>query len=92
MLLVSTSLLLLDVDFHAAKDGYSLESDILTTLTRESGFEGVMVVRTSAGLKVADHFGNFFRRHTSEIELPAIDCKHRLILVLVNNSQYCCRR
>ncbi|CEP03242.1 unnamed protein product (mitochondrion) [Plasmodiophora brassicae] len=73
-------------DFHAAKDGYSLESDILTTLTRESGFEGVMVVRTSAGLKVADHFGNFFRRHTSEIELPAIDCDKSFAVRLEHES------
>jgi protein transport protein SEC24 len=32
-----------------------------------------MAVRTSAGLKVADTFGNFFRRHPTEIELPAVD-------------------
>lgn len=61
-------------DFHSGKDGYSLECDMMQSLTRETGFEGIMAVRTSTGIRVADYFGNFFRRDPAEIELPAIDC------------------
>eukprot|EP01083_Nonionella_stella_P211212 763908_1 len=59
--------------FDVRKDGEAFHYDMMHTLTRPTGFDGVMMVRASAGLRVADHMGSFFMRHAHEMELPAID-------------------
>jgi protein transport protein SEC24 len=61
--------------FNARKDAEALQHDLLSNVTRETGFDAVMVVRTSAGLKVAEYYGNFFNRRPHEMELPSIDCE-----------------
>lgn len=52
--------------FNARKDGLALQRDIFHDVTRQTGFDGVMIVRCSAGLKVAEHFGNFYHRKVQE--------------------------
>lgn len=59
--------------FHISKNGFSLEADFYRAVSRESIFDGIMVLRTSAGLKVVEQFGNFFRRNAGEMDLPTCD-------------------
>jgi protein transport protein SEC24 len=42
-------------------------------LTRVTGYDAVMTVRVSNGLKVSEYFGHAQRRFPSELELPMID-------------------
>jgi protein transport protein SEC24 len=56
--------------FHARKDGEAMQRDVFHTLTRRTGSDAVMVVRISAGLKVAEHFGNYFHRRPNGTTLP----------------------
>eukprot|EP00457_Paulinella_chromatophora_P000520 gb/GEZN01000520.1/.p1 GENE.gb/GEZN01000520.1/~~gb/GEZN01000520.1/.p1 ORF type:complete len:1402 (+),score=227.88 gb/GEZN01000520.1/:231-4208(+) len=60
--------------FDGKKDGESLWRDILSDATRPMGFDAVMIVRASSGLKVTELFGNFYRRNPNELDLPIIDC------------------
>ena len=59
--------------FHARKDGECFQNDLYRTLTRYTGFDGVMTVRTSASLRVVEYYGHAYRRLASELELPVVD-------------------
>eukprot|EP01051_Picozoa_sp_SAG22_P019566 SAG22_NODE_3657_length_1590_cov_1.606304_1_plen_120_part_10 len=59
-------------NFNAAKDGPAIESAIDRVLTRETGWEAVMRIRCSRGLKVSNFYGHFFIRSTDLLQLPNI--------------------
>lgn len=52
--------------FNASKDGLTLQRDLYHNVTRVTGYDGIMIVRASAGLKVAEHFGNYYHRKVQE--------------------------
>jgi protein transport protein SEC24 len=52
----------------------ALQRDIYHDCTRNTGYDGVMIVRCSTGLVVAEQFGNFYHRKVEEMELSSIDC------------------
>ena len=53
--------------FNANKDGLALQRDVFHDVTRVTGYDGVMIVRCSTGLKVAEHFGNYYHRKVQEV-------------------------
>lgn len=59
--------------FNLAKDGEKFSRDLIRDLTRPTGFEAVMRVRCSKGIRVLSHFGNLFLRRADLIALPNID-------------------
>jgi len=59
--------------FKLAVDSEKLIRDLSRNITRETGFEAVMRVRMSKGLKAQAHFGNFFIRSTDLLALPNVD-------------------
>lgn len=59
--------------FKSDRDGEKLYRDIHRVITRETGWEAVMRVRASKGIKVLNHYGNFFIRSTDLLALPAVD-------------------
>ncbi|KAI8594780.1 Sec23/Sec24 trunk domain-containing protein, partial [Dissophora ornata] len=61
------------VNFNAARDGVKLMGDIGRIVTRPFGFNGLMRVRCSTGLRIAEHFGNFHMRNSTDLELAGID-------------------
>jgi len=60
-------------EWNALKDGEKFNRDVERDLTRETGFEAVMRVRCSKGLRVQSHFGNIYLRSSDLIALPNID-------------------
>jgi protein transport protein SEC24 len=60
-------------EFNAARDGYKLRVDLTHVLTRTTGFEAVMRLRCSKGLKVQGYYGHFFLRSQDLLSLPSID-------------------
>lgn len=59
--------------FRADRDGERFYYDLARLITRETGWEAIMRVRTSKGINVAQHFGNFFIRSTDLLALPSVD-------------------
>jgi protein transport protein SEC24 len=59
--------------FTAEKDGHKFRCDLTRILTRETGWEAVMRIRVSQGLKIQAHYGNFFIRSSDLMALPNID-------------------
>lgn len=70
--------------FQAHLHGEHLVSTVRRAITRTHGFDAMMRVRASSGLRPVDFFGAFTMDNTTEIELAGIDedkaivvqCKH----------------
>jgi len=52
--------------------------DLQRCLTRHTGFEAVMRVRCSKGLRVQQHYGNHFIKSTDLLALPNVDTGNRI--------------
>ncbi|KAG0317714.1 COPII coat Sec23p-Sfb3p heterodimer component [Dissophora globulifera] len=60
-------------NFNVARDGYKLRGDIGRIVTRPFGFNALMRVRCSTGLRIAEHFGNFHMKNSTDLELAGLD-------------------
>ncbi|CAG8723248.1 20660_t:CDS:10, partial [Dentiscutata erythropus] len=60
-------------NFDAQRDGEKFVHELKQNFSREFGYNALMRIRCSNGLKVADHFGNFNMRNATDIELAGID-------------------
>ncbi len=59
---------------QTSNDGERLMEDLQHSLTRPTGFDCVMRVRASTGLRPTGFYGAFFMSNTTDIELGNIDC------------------
>ena len=71
--------------FSPVRDGSKLRSEIRGIVERETGYSATMRIRCSngasvqlrradtAGLRVTDHFGNFYQRNVTDLEFGTID-------------------
>ncbi|XP_022110679.1 protein transport protein Sec24C-like isoform X2 [Acanthaster planci] len=59
--------------FQAANDGERFIQDLTHNIQRPIGFDAVLRVRTSTGIRPTDFFGNFHMANTTDVELAAID-------------------
>lgn len=60
--------------FQADIDGDRLIADIHHDVSRPIGFDAIMRVRTSTGIRPTDFYGHFFMSNSSDMELASIDC------------------
>jgi len=66
--------------FNAVKNGEALAQELRRNVGKLFAFDALMRVRTCAGLKVQDHYGNFYSKNDSDINLAGIDsetCKNK---------------
>lgn len=59
--------------FQSQRDSIKLNKDLTHNLTRETGWEAVMRIRCSKGLRISSFHGHFFIRSTDLLALPAVD-------------------
>ncbi|KAL8280889.1 hypothetical protein RQP46_006568 [Phenoliferia psychrophenolica] len=59
--------------FEPVRDGGKLRAEIKRVAQRETGYSVTMRIRCSNGLRVADHFGNFFQRNVTDLEFGTLD-------------------
>lgn len=66
-------------NFIAPRDGPKMSAEIAHTVTRETGYQALMKVRTSNGLQVGAYHGNFVQ-HTfgADLEIGVIDADKAL--------------
>ncbi|KAG9304124.1 hypothetical protein G9A89_019686 [Geosiphon pyriformis] len=60
-------------NFDFQKDGEKFAKELKHNVTREFGYNALMRIRCSNGLKIDDHFGNFNMRNSTDLELAGID-------------------
>ena len=59
--------------FQSNRDGTRLLEDLKLNVGRQIGFDAVMRVRTSQGVRPVDFFGHYYMSNTTDIELASID-------------------
>lgn len=59
--------------FQSNRDGTRLLEDLKLNVGRDIGFDSVMRVRTSQGVRPVEFFGHFYMSNTTDIELASID-------------------
>ncbi|GAA5991303.1 hypothetical protein JCM11641_002817 [Rhodosporidiobolus odoratus] len=66
-----------DVFFHPrfdpVRDGKTLRAELGRVLQRETTYSVTMRIRCSNGLRISDHFGNFFQRNVTDLEFGTLD-------------------
>ncbi|XP_059388651.1 protein transport protein Sec24C-like isoform X2 [Carassius carassius] len=60
--------------FQAPSDQERFLNDMRRDVQKQMGFDAVMRVRTSTGIRVTDFFGSFFMSNTTDVELAGLDC------------------
>uniref|UniRef100_A0A673ARG8 SEC24 homolog C, COPII coat complex component n=1 Tax=Sphaeramia orbicularis TaxID=375764 RepID=A0A673ARG8_9TELE len=60
--------------FQAQSDQERFLNDLRRDIQKPVGFDAVMRVRTSTGIRATDFFGSFFMSNTTDVELAGLDC------------------
>ncbi|KAK6301874.1 hypothetical protein J4Q44_G00279270 [Coregonus suidteri] len=60
--------------FQAKTDRERFLNDLRRDVQKPMGFDAVMRVRTSTGIRATDFFGSFFMSNTTDVELAGLDC------------------
>uniref|UniRef100_A0AAQ5ZAW2 SEC24 homolog C, COPII coat complex component n=1 Tax=Amphiprion ocellaris TaxID=80972 RepID=A0AAQ5ZAW2_AMPOC len=60
--------------FQAQLDQERFLNDLRRDVQKLVGFDAVMRVRTSTGIRATDFFGSFFMSNTTDVELAGLDC------------------
>ncbi|CAF95482.1 unnamed protein product, partial [Tetraodon nigroviridis] len=60
--------------FQAQTDRERFLNDLRRDVQKLIGFDAVMRVRTSTGIRATDFFGSFFMNNTTDVELAGLDC------------------
>ncbi|XP_051530059.1 protein transport protein Sec24C-like isoform X6 [Myxocyprinus asiaticus] len=60
--------------FQAATDQERFLNDLRRDVEKQMGFDAVMRVRTSTGIRATDFFGSFYMSNTTDVELAGLDC------------------
>ncbi|GAA6001017.1 uncharacterized protein JCM10292_006332 [Rhodotorula paludigena] len=59
--------------FDPVRDGKALRAELARVLHRETAYSVTMRIRCSNGLRIADHYGNFFQRNVTDLEFGTLD-------------------
>ncbi|KAM8924376.1 protein transport protein Sec24C isoform 2-T2 [Pelodytes ibericus] len=60
--------------FQVETDKERFLNDLRRDVQKEIGFDAVMRVRTSTGIRATDFFGAFYMSNTTDVELAGLDC------------------
>ncbi|CAL8083625.1 unnamed protein product [Orchesella dallaii] len=72
--------------FQADIDGPRVIGDIILHLSRHIGFDSVMRVRTSTGVRPTDFYGHYYMANTTDVELAAIDSQKGLAVEIKHDA------
>lgn len=61
--------------------------DLKHSLSRPTGFDCVMRVRASTGLRPTGFYGSFFMSNTTDIELGNIDCDKAIAVEIKHDDK-----
>jgi protein transport protein SEC24 len=74
-------------NFNAGKDGEKLYMELYRNLSRTTGFEGLMRVRTGKGLSVVNHYGHFYTSNGMELDLATLDSDKSILVELKHEDK-----
>ncbi|KAF9927569.1 COPII coat Sec23p-Sfb3p heterodimer component, partial [Linnemannia zychae] len=60
-------------NFNSTRDGAKFKGNLAKLVARPFGYNALLRVRCSTGLRVAEHFGNFHMKNSTDLELAGLD-------------------
>ncbi|NWW46258.1 SC24C protein, partial [Pedionomus torquatus] len=60
--------------FQLETDQHRFLNDLRRDVQKDVGFDAVMRVRTSTGIRATDFFGAFYMSNTTDVEMAGLDC------------------
>ncbi|KAJ7196571.1 sec24-related protein [Mycena pura] len=72
--------------FNPARDGSVLHSQLHRLLWRTTGYNCVMRIRTSNGVRISDYLGNFTPRGATDLEFGILDADKALSVTLQHSG------
>ena len=73
--------------FDPTREGHKLTSELTGVLTRETGYSVTMRIRCSEGLRISDHFGNFFQRNVTDLEMGMVDADKAVAALVKHDAK-----
>lgn len=73
--------------FQADLDGERFIEDLRRNVQRPIAFDGILRVRTSAGIRPVDFFGNFFMSNTTDVEMAAMDSEQSIAVEIKHDDK-----
>jgi protein transport protein SEC24 len=73
--------------FDANRNGVKFANDFQRTLARTFGYDALLRVRVSTGVKVADYFGNLYMKNPTDVELAGIDSLKAIGVLLQHDGK-----
>jgi protein transport protein SEC24 len=73
--------------FDAAKQGVKFANDLQRSLARTFGYDALLRIRISNGLKIEDYLGNFYMKNATDIECAGIDSLKAFTCVLKHDGK-----
>ncbi len=74
-------------NFHAERDGVKFAEELRRCLLRPFGFDGLLRVRCSNGLRVVEHFGNFYMKNSTDVEFGYLDSETAFAVQLKHDGK-----
>lgn len=74
-------------NFNAEKDGMAFVNDLFRTTTRTFGYDALLRVRCSTGLRIEDHYGNFYMRNATDVELAGLDSQTTVAVTIKHDGK-----
>ncbi|GAA5940129.1 uncharacterized protein JCM15063_001715 [Sporobolomyces koalae] len=73
--------------FDPVRDGKLLREEIARVVSRETAYSVTMRIRCSNGLRISDHFGNFFQRNVTDLEFGSLDADKAIAARIKHESK-----
>lgn len=73
--------------FDPIREGNKLRNELKSVVSRETGYSVTMRIRCSNGLRIADHFGNFFQRNVTDLEFGCLDADKAVAVTIKHESK-----
>lgn len=73
--------------FQADIDGQRFIADVIKNVSRPIGFEAIMRVRTSAGIRPTDFYGHFFMSNTTDMDIASIASNNSIAVEIKHDDK-----
>ncbi|PKI84829.1 Sfb3p [Malassezia vespertilionis] len=73
--------------FDPVRDGARVQAEVQRTILRETAYNVTMRVRSTKGLRIAKHYGNFHQTTATDLELGTWDADKALTVLLKHDGR-----
>eukprot|EP01114_Cavostelium_apophysatum_P006837 TRINITY_DN1833_c0_g1_i1.p1 TRINITY_DN1833_c0_g1~~TRINITY_DN1833_c0_g1_i1.p1 ORF type:complete len:964 (-),score=245.41 TRINITY_DN1833_c0_g1_i1:62-2953(-) len=74
-------------NFKVSKESHKFYADLYRNIQRATGYDAMMRIRTSRGITIASHSGNFSITHPNELDLAGIDSDKSIAVHLIHDDK-----